>query len=159
MKFIAHRGNIEGPTEEENSPKQIDICIKMGYDVEIDLRYNSCTNSFGLGHDKSEHEIDWEWLEKRKFNLWIHCKDIDTLYEFTTNPYGLMYNYFWHQEDDFTLTSKNYIWSYPGKPYTNKSIVVMPEWGITLDNLPEIAEYECFGICSDYVKKISCNHG
>ena len=24
-------------------------------------------------------------------------------------------NYFWHQTDDFTLTSHGYIWTYPGK--------------------------------------------
>jgi hypothetical protein len=25
-------------------------------------------------------------------------------------------HYFWHQEDDYTITSKGFIWVYPGKP-------------------------------------------
>ena len=24
-------------------------------------------------------------------------------------------HYFWHQEDDYTITSKGIIWAYPGK--------------------------------------------
>jgi hypothetical protein len=159
MKFIAHRGNIDGPSEEENSPQKIDISIDMGYDVEIDIRYDSHTNSFGLGHDKSDYDVTWDWLEKRKSNLWIHCKDINSLYEFTTNPLGNSYNYFWHQNDDFTLTSKNYIWTYPGKTCTDNSIVVMTEWDISIDNISKITEYKCFGICSDYVRKLSLNYG
>jgi hypothetical protein len=37
---------------------------------------------------------------------------------------------FWHQNDDFTLTSKNYIWTYPGQPYTASSVIVMPEFWV-----------------------------
>jgi hypothetical protein len=59
------------------------------------------------------------------------------------------YNYFWHQEDDYTLTSKNFIWTYPGKEYKSKSVIVMPEWGnMSYDALRNV---ECYGICSDYV--------
>ena len=38
--------------ELENNPKQIDICIEMGYDVEVDLRYDELTGSLWLGHDE-----------------------------------------------------------------------------------------------------------
>ena len=57
---------------------------------------------------------------------------------------------FWHQEDDFTLTSRGFIWTYPGKELTLKSICVLPE---STDN--EIGE--CFGICSDVIKKYKQN--
>lgn len=33
-------------------------------------------------------------------------------------------NCFWHQEDDYALTSSGYIWTYPDKLLTDKSIIV-----------------------------------
>ena len=59
------------------------------------------------------------------------------------------YNYFWHQEDDYTLTSKNFIWAYPRKLYTPNTVIVMPEWGnMSYDSLRDA---DCYGVCSDYV--------
>ena len=37
MKLIAHRGNINGPCERENSPEYILETINLGYDCEIDV--------------------------------------------------------------------------------------------------------------------------
>ena len=37
-------------------------------------------------------------------------------------------NYFWHQNDDYTITSKGYIWAYPGKKLNKNAIYVLPEW-------------------------------
>ena len=54
-------------------------------------------------------------------------------------------NYFFHQEDDITLTSKGYIWAYPGKQPIKNSIAVMPE--LNKDDLTKAT-----GICSDYIK-------
>ena len=54
-------------------------------------------------------------------------------------------NCFWHQNDDITLTSKGYIWTYPGKQPIQSSIAVMPE--LYNDNLTN-----CIGICSDHVE-------
>ena len=42
MKLIAHKGNIDGPNSvTENHPDQIDKCIAEGYDVEVDLWWDS----------------------------------------------------------------------------------------------------------------------
>ena len=39
MKFISHRGNLDGPMKEfENHPDYINDAIKKGFDVEIDVR-------------------------------------------------------------------------------------------------------------------------
>lgn len=151
MKLIAHRGNIDGPNPiEENNPEYIDFTLEIGYDVEVDLR---CENhKFYLGHDKSQYQVPMTWLIKRKDNIWIHCKDFKSLDVLSNSPVD--FNYFWHQEDDFTLTSKNYIWTYPGKSFTCRSILVMPEWNINLNQFVDILNYECFGVCSDYVMKI-----
>jgi hypothetical protein len=152
MKLISHRGNINGPKPlEENRPEYIDIAIEQGYDVEVDIRYDVFDCKFYLGHDDSQYIVTPYWLAQRMNNLWIHCKNIDALYHFTNNTGG--YNYFWHQKDDFTLTSKGYIWTYPGKSYTSLSIIVMPEWeNVDWDKLKVT---NCYGICSDYIGKLS----
>ena len=47
MKLIAHKGNVNGPdSSKENTPAQIEWCIDNGYDVEIDVRYDSEKDKF-----------------------------------------------------------------------------------------------------------------
>ena len=147
MKLIAHRANIDGPNSDtENNPKQIQKCIEDGYDVEIDVRYDPKTERLWLGHDEPQYAVTWWWLAGRSKHLWIHCKDITTLHAFSNGTSG--YNYFWHQEDDFTLTSKNFIWTYPNiNNYGSKSIIVNLERKISKGNY--------LGVCSDYVDVIS----
>ena len=75
MKLIAHKGNINGPDpSKENTPEQIEYCIKNGYDVEIDVWYD-LDGKLWLGHDKAQYEITWWWLAGLQSYLWIHCKD------------------------------------------------------------------------------------
>ena len=59
---------------------------------------------------------------------------------------GTYLNYFWHQKDDVTLTSKGWIWAYPGKQPIKGSIAVMPE--LNNDDLTQ-----CAGICSNNIMK------
>ena len=58
---------------------------------------------------------------------------------------------FWHQEDDVTLTSKGYIWTYSGKELTENSIAVLPE--ILHEKWWRHKPVQCAGICSDYISK------
>jgi hypothetical protein len=142
MILISHRGNINGRLEPfENEPNYIDSAISKGYDVEIDIWVIEGT--FYLGHDKPQYDISLDWLYKRRNELWIHCKNIEAI-EWFNDLIGT-YNYFWHQEDTVTLTSKNFIWAYPGKQPINRSIAVMPE--MFKDNIDS-----CLGICSDYIQ-------
>ena len=146
MKLIAHKGNVNGPDPStENTPEKIDWCIENGYDVEVDIRYSPETDKFYLGHDGPDSEVNWWWLAGRQANLWIHCKDLTTLHEFVTNTSG--FNYFWHQGDDYTLTSKGQIWASPGKPYKEDTVRV-------IEDPEEVKEYDCYAICSDYVGKL-----
>jgi hypothetical protein len=152
MKLIAHRGNIDGSNPlEENNPEYIDAAINAGFDVEIDIRYDTIDKNLYLGHDDPQYQVSWYWVASRMDNLWIHCKNIEALYEFTHGTSG--FNYFWHQNDDFTLTSKNYIWTYPGKSYTPKSVMVMPEMSMGKD-ITNLKIYDCFGVCSDYIGQL-----
>jgi hypothetical protein len=154
MKLIAHRGNINGPDpSKENKPEYIEQAISQGYDVEIDIRYSPLDKGLYLGHDEPEYKVTWHWLSGLRDRLWIHCKNIEALYEFNYGTSG--FNYFWHQEDYFTLTSRNYIWTYPGQAYTPRSVIVMPEVYKNLDDFVDLRAYDCFGVCSDYVGYLS----
>lgn len=144
MILISHRGNIDGKTERENHPSYIDEAIEAGYDVEIDIW--AIEGTFHLGHDEPQYGITQHWLNERKDKLWIHCKNIEAVEWFNElESIGSDFNYFWHQEDDVTLTSMNFIWAYPGKQPIRKSIAVMPEL-----NNDDVSE--CKGICSDIIK-------
>jgi len=142
MILISHRGNINGPNLlRENSPYYIIEAINKGYDAEIDIWI--VNDIFYLGHDKPQYIISIDWITERKDKLWIHCKNIKAIewFNITVN----MYNYFWHQDDNVTLTSKNFIWAYPGKQPIENSIAVLPE--LNDDNISK-----CLGICSDYIE-------
>lgn len=144
MILISHRGNLNGKFESyENEPMFIDKAISEGYDVEVDVWY--IDGVLFLGHDKPQYGVDFRWFIDRLSKLWVHCKNIESILYFQECGYEI--NYFWHQEDDITLTSKNFIWTFPGKKLTPRSIAVLPEsvkdWELT----------ECLGICSDYIKK------
>ena len=94
--------------------------------------------------------VTWYWLAGKQDYLWIHCKDITTFHEFSMKISG--YNYFWHQEDDYTLTSKQRIWAYPGKTYTENTVIVMPEWNNMDWDMLKVTN--CYGVCSDYIEKL-----
>jgi hypothetical protein len=142
MIYIAHRGLMDGPSKElENRPDQIKKALNLGYDCEIDVRY--IDGEWFLGHDNPDYPIDFNFLQQDR--LWLHAKNLDALYVLGADP---KLNFFWHQEDDFTLTSQGYIWTYPNKPLTKNSICVMPEWN---NDISKNFKPDCYGICSDWV--------
>jgi glycerophosphoryl diester phosphodiesterase len=145
MYIIAHRGNTNGPCEDENSIDQILGALSEGFDVEIDVR--TVDGILYLGHDEPQ-EILPDWLiDKFNSSLWIHCKDIDSLYLVSTlYPNS---NYFWHQSDDATVTSKGYFWTYPGKQITEKSILVLPEI-LSEQESNSLINNNPYAICTDY---------
>lgn len=145
MILISHRGNINGSdSSKENHPNYILNAVHKNYNVEIDVWY---TDKFMLGHDNPQYEFPFDLLEKFHTKLWLHCKNTMALIKLKEiDPIGTRLNYFWHENDTVTLTSKNYIWAYPGKQPIKNSIAVMPE----LNNDTTMG---CIGICSDYIEK------
>ena len=141
MILISHRGNVEGKNpERENHPDYVDEAIQEGFDVEVDVW---CIDSqLYLGHDNPQYEVSDEWLGDRIDKLWIHCKNIELLNWIRSTQL----HYFWHESDTLTLTSKNYIWAYPGKQPIKNSISFIPE--LKNDDISQ-----CLGICSDYIEK------
>jgi hypothetical protein len=148
MKLISHRGNIKGINpKEENKPSYIENALERGYDVEVDVWWHD--NGFWLGHDSPQYETDLSFLSTS--GLWIHAKNLEALYEKGYSNRLLNYaklNCFWHQEDDYTLTSHQWIWAYPSKSGNKRTICVLPET-VPMHNV-DVNEFG--GICSDYIK-------
>ena len=143
MNLISHRGNLVGPMPNlENNPSYISDAINTGFDVEVDLWFNS--NGLYLGHDLPTYQISNDFLNLYKDNLWIHCKNLHALRYLSESDFI----YFWHQEDDFTLTSNEKIWTYPYKDASDKSIIVCNDEESTKKIIQENIAY---GVCSDYV--------
>jgi hypothetical protein len=141
MILISHRGNINGRIiEAENNPEYIDDTIRLGYEVEIDMWW--IDGKIYLGHDESQYEVSDKWLGDRVNKLWVHCKNVELLNWIRSTTL----HYFWHENDTITLTSKNYIWAYPGKQPIKSSIAVLPE--LYKDNIDG-----CLGICSDFIQE------
>lgn len=148
MKLIAHRGNTNGTSLQENEPSYIDRAIFKGFDVEIDVRTSE--GDLWLGHDRPQYQINHDFIFERSYNLLIHAKDFVTFTYFI----GLDVNVFWHQEDNYALTSFNDVIVYPGRNllFDGKCIVVCrtrEEQSALLNGM--IVPY---GICSDFVGEI-----
>ena len=142
MLIISHRGNLEGENQStENSPSQIETAINFGYDVEIDLWL--IDNDFMLGHDKPEHPISLDWLVSNEKILWVHCKNFEAIDYLSKNQINL--NYFFHDSDDLTLTSRNFMWIYPKKTYSNNSVIVCKD----VDEFANYLKKPPFGVCTD----------
>jgi hypothetical protein len=152
MRFIAHRGNINGPSTDgrDNNPEQILHALQSGFDVEIDVHsVDDRLHRLQIGHDHATYDLISLVYTEYKYRLWCHAKNIKALHQLL--KIGL--NCFMHDKDDATLTSAGYIWTYPGQPLTDKSICVLPQFSPAgRPEQPEI--WDCHGICSDYVQSL-----
>ena len=144
MKFISHRGNLSGRNVSlENKPSYIDQAINDGFYVEVDLWFSD--GEYFLGHDSPDHMISREWLLARKESLYVHAKTLSTIKELVTSRLDI--TYFFHADDDCTLTSSGELWVHPNSDPVDGSIFVMPEKrGISMKEMKD-----CSGLCTDYV--------
>ena len=138
IKVIAHRANLRGISNSENSPSAINEAIKLGFDVEIDIWV--VNNKIYLGHDEPTYDTNLEFLLSRHEKLWIHCKNLEAI-SFLLGYKNL--NIFWHQTDDFVITRSNHIWTYPNKKLTKSSIAVMPH------DLGDVIKQDPYAVCTD----------
>lgn len=142
MILIAHRGNLNGSIPElENSPLYIDQALGMGLDAEVDVHYYG--GGWYLGHDSPIHPIPIQWILERGKHLWIHCKRFEALERLV--DLGSTLNSFWHENDDYALTTRHYIWTSPHCYIGPRSVLV------DIDNTG-LTGYvgEPYGLCTDY---------
>lgn len=145
MKKIAHRGNYCGRIKEkENHPSYIAEAISLGYDVEIDVWL--VDGEYFFGHDAPEIKVDlYKNILPIKSNAWFHAKNHAALAALI--QLGL--HVFFHDSDEYTITSKGIIWAFTGKPVNELGVAVMPEYtpGFKVPN-------NCYGVCTDDFSKI-----
>lgn len=139
MILISHRGNLNGSNKDfENRPEYINNALSKGFNVEVDV--NIYKSKIFLGHDEPQYKINYNFLLNKK--IWCHAKDILALERLKK----IKATYYWHQKDEYTITSNGYFWTYPGAKLVKNSICVMPENA----NYKNIL---CAGICSDFIIK------
>jgi hypothetical protein len=145
MINISHRGNLKGPIpNKENRPSYIDCAIKLGYEVEVDVRF--INGEFYLGHDTPDYKISPIWIIMRSKKLWFHCKDIDSAHELKNLNKDI--KFFCHSSDPYIITSTGNLWVHDLNMSLNDNCI------IPLLSKKEIVENNInyvYAICSDYV--------
>jgi hypothetical protein len=118
--LISHRGNLEGANRDlENRPEYLLQALRLGFDVELDVwLVNGST--WMLGHDEPQYTSTLSFLLHPR--VWIHAKNGAALRELLRQPLA---HVFFHDRDDYTLTSRSIVWAYPDKPVLQGSIAVM----------------------------------
>ena len=127
--------------DRENSPEYIIEALEKGFDVEVDVWLVG--KEFHLGHDKPQYPIATRILQNGK--LWCHAKDIKTLFALLASNTHCFY----HTDEKVALTSRGYLWTYPGEQLTPASIAVLPD-----------VRMSGGGICSDIIEEVreKCSH-
>lgn len=146
--FVAHRGNISGrKVNRENEPSYLQEALKLGFAVEIDVRYY--LGKIFFGHDYPQYEVDLDQAPWRdNLSVFYHCKDIQTLDYFTQHQ---KCSCFFYQDgpgittiaNGFGIGGEPLHWSY--KYYVRN--------GITMIDYPgdAICRYDVAGFCSDEI--------
>lgn len=135
MLLIAHRGNLKGKNQRlENTEPYIKEALAEGFDVEVDVWFTSL--GWFLGHDSPLHKTTVEFLKTP--GLWCHAKSLTTLEALKREG---VEKFFWHQEDNATLTSVGVPWCYPG---------IYLETGVTVMQTANLPPTKVYGVCTDW---------
>jgi len=133
--IISHRANTNGANSEtENHPKQVIEVLQKGFDVEVDVWL--CETDLWLGHDQPNYRIDLNFLKQS--GVWVHAKNKEVV-NLLRNEKDI--HWFWHETDQMTLTSRGYIWCFPGHEIEGG---IMVDHGQSIPNKINVA-----GVCTD----------
>ena len=137
MILIAHRGNTNGiKPEKENTLSYLEEAYNKGFDVEVDILGHNGILYFG--HDEPQEIACTNFIQRN--GVWCHAKNthaIELLADLRTN-------YFWHENDAATVTSKGYIWCYPGHFVNSKKAIWLDLFDTKLPNFNNI-----YAVCTD----------
>jgi hypothetical protein len=124
----------------ENTINSINFALKEGFDVEVDIWRKD--DVLWLGHDFPQYYFfDQTLLDDKR--VWFHAKNLEALHFMAL--YYPKSNFFWHQNDDYTLTSSGKIWTYPEKSLCSETIIVAMDH----DQIDHAMQYPIYGICTD----------
>jgi len=142
MIFISHRGNTVGKSDRENEPDYILETLEAGYYAEVDV-WNTSNGVF-LGHDIPQYEVSNDFFYSDR--LLCHAKNLDAMFFLIERDV----HYFWHQEDDYILTSRSIFITHPRANLMPGSIAMLPE----LKGVWTTKEmWSAAGICSDNIAR------
>lgn len=142
MIKIAHRGNWAGRNEtRENEPGYIQEAIAAGYNAEVDAWLIDTT--WYLGHSFPTYAVDRSFFEQPQ--IWTHAKNLVGYVSLYNNPRA---HVFWHNMDEFAITSKGIKWANSGV-ITHDGVMVMPEYSESAMQALTSAAVSPLGICSD----------
>ena len=145
--LVAHRGNVDGPNPDlENSPLYITEALRRGFHVQVDV-WLIPNGMLYLGHEKAIYPTTVEFLRQSP-RIICNAKTPSTLWRLLQDNIHC----FSHDQDDCTLTSRGWIWTYHGKELTEESVSVMPEW---IHRDPDKWNTNCMAICSDWVGRFT----
>jgi len=145
MKYISHRGNLNGPNPvRENAPDYIGEAIAAGFEVEMDLRMVG--GHLYLGHDYPQYRVATSWIDHWQDKLLLHIKDTASLNYVMMNR--SKWHYFCHEHDRFTFTSQECVWLHDLSLQASLTTIVPL---ISRELLASYKNREVYAICSDYV--------
>lgn len=141
-RWILHRGLFAGPNRAlENQEALLWDRLTEGWDIEIDI-WRDTSGALWLGHDGPTTRLQNNSLLRHP-RVWIHCKNLAALVSMPERAH-----YFVHDVDAATLTSRGFVWCYPGnQPGGGKDVVVLPERSGGC--FPQLGN--AYAVCSDYL--------
>ena len=137
MIVIAHRGNTNGTNpDKENTLLYLEEAYNKGFDVEVDLI--GINGILYFGHDEPQEVACTNFIQRN--GVWCHAKNTHAI-ELLAD---LRANYFWHENDAATVTSKGFIWCYPGHFVNSKKAIWLDLFDTDLPAYDHV-----YGICTD----------
>lgn len=135
-------GGVRIRRHRENTIEAIEQALLYCNKVEVDIR--RIGERWYLGHDTPDYLVTEDFLLDNASKLLLHCKNLAALTTLSNYQYDSI-EYFWHQEDNYTLTSNNHIIAYPGQPINEMCILMMPE-----TNNYDTDTWDCWAVCTDH---------
>jgi hypothetical protein len=142
MIKIAHRGNYKGSDPlRENTVSYIEEAIAAGHDVEVDAWL--LDGKWHLGHDFPGEVVELSFFERPQ--IWTHAKNLVGYVSLYNNH---KVHVFWHNKDDFAITSKGIKWART-HVLTYDGVLVLPELDDRFTSMLRLGHLDPIGICSD----------
>ena len=104
----------------------------------------------------SDYIVDF--LIRNKDSFILHIKKFDSKSDFVNKSLSQIYKIchcFSHEEDNFTITNRGWIWSHPKMGFVPNSIFVLPEKFVPLNSREFKNKLNLLkGICTDFPLEI-----